>query len=86
MSTSASSSPASLGAQELEPRRWSHLPIGINFAAAAYAFNEGNIFLDSALLVDDAHAEIHTLALGYVRTFGLFGNSARSDRGHHPGW
>lgn len=68
-----------LSAQELEPRRWSHLPIGINFAAAAYAFTEGNIFLDPALLVEDAQAEIHTLGLGYIRTFGLFGKSARVD-------
>jgi hypothetical protein len=67
------------GAQELEPRRWSHLPTGINFAAAGYAYTDGNIFLDPALLVEDAQAEIHTLALGYVRTFGLLGSSARVD-------
>ena len=67
------------GAQELEPRRWSHLPTGINFAAAGYAYTDGNIFLDPALLVEDAQAEIHTLALGYVRTFGLLDKSARVD-------
>jgi hypothetical protein len=68
-----------VGAQELEPRRWSHLPTGVNFAAAGYAYTDGNIFLDPALLVEDAQAEIHTLALGYVRTFGLLGNSSRVD-------
>ena len=47
-------------AQELEPRRWSHLPVGINFAALAYAYTDGNIFLDPAVLVEDAQAEIHT--------------------------
>jgi Putative MetA-pathway of phenol degradation len=66
-------------AQELEPRRWSHLPVGINFAAAAYAYTDGNIFLDPAVLVEDAQAEIHTLGLAYIRTFGLFGKSARVD-------
>lgn len=66
-------------AQELEPRRWSHLPVGINFAAVAYAYTDGNIFLDPAILVEDAQAEIHSLGLGYIRTFGLFGKSARVD-------
>ncbi len=66
-------------AQELEPRRWSHLPAGINFAALAYAYTDGNIFLDPAILVEDAQAEIHSLGLGYIRTFGLFGKSARVD-------
>ena len=66
-------------AQELEPRRWSHLPVGINFAAVAYAYTDGNIFLDPAIVVEDAQAEIHSLGLGYIRTFGLFGKSARVD-------
>ena len=66
-------------AQELEPRRWSHLPVGINFAALAYAYTDGNIFLDPAIVVEDAQAEIHSLGLGYIRTFGLFGKSARVD-------
>lgn len=66
-------------AQELEPRRWSHLPTGINFAGAGYAYTNGNIFLDPALLVEGAQARIHTLGLAYVRTFGLLDKSARVD-------
>jgi hypothetical protein len=73
--------PALGNAQDLEPRRWSHLPVGVNFAAAAYAYTDGNIFLDPAVLVEDAQAEIHTLGLGYVHSFGLFGRSARIDFG-----
>ena len=30
-------------AQEVEPRRWSHLPIGLNFAGAGYAYTESDI-------------------------------------------
>lgn len=70
---------AATRAQELEPRRWSHLPTGTNFAAIAYGYTDGNIFLDPALLVDGAQAEVHTIGLGYVRTFGLFGKSTRVD-------
>jgi hypothetical protein len=32
-------------AQDIEPRRWSHLPLGGNFAGVAYAYTEGDIFL-----------------------------------------
>lgn len=66
-------------AQELEPRRWSHLPTGVNFAAVGYAYTDGNVFLDPAVLIEDAEAEVHTAPLGYIRTFGLFGKSARVD-------
>ena len=47
--------------QELEPRRWSHLPVGANFATAGYVYTDADIFLDPALQIDDAHAEIHTI-------------------------
>ena len=30
-------------AQDIEPRRWSHLPIGANFAGAGYGFSTGEI-------------------------------------------
>lgn len=66
-------------AQELEPRRWTHLPTGLNFAATGYAFTDGNVFLDPAVLIEDAQAEVHTVPFGYIRTFGLFGRSARVD-------
>lgn len=72
---------ATADAQELEPRRWSHLPVGVNFAGFGYAYTDGNIFLDPAVLIEDAQADIHTLAFGYVRSFGLFGRSARIDFG-----
>ncbi|MDP3850510.1 MAG: hypothetical protein Q8Q59_08410 [Luteolibacter sp.] len=42
--------------QDFEPRRWSHLPTGSNFAGTAYSHTEGNIsFIDNAhLLPPDA--------------------------------
>jgi hypothetical protein len=66
-------------AQDLEPRRWSHLPVGSNFSAAAYAYTNGNIFLDPSLSIEGAEADVHTLALGYVHAFDFFGKSGRID-------
>jgi len=66
-------------AQELEPRRWNHLPIDTNFAAVGYGYTHGEIAVDPVLLVEDASMEMHTAAAGYTRTFELFAKSARID-------
>ncbi|NQZ53996.1 MAG: transporter [Piscirickettsiaceae bacterium] len=66
-------------AMELEPLRWSHLPIGINFAGGGYAYTEANIFVDPVILLEDVDMELHTWAAKYIRTFSLFDKSARID-------
>jgi hypothetical protein len=66
-------------AQDVEPRRWTHLPVGLNVVGAAYVYTDGDIFFDPVLLVDDAETKQH-LALGsYTRAFGLAGRTARLD-------
>lgn len=66
-------------AQELEPRRWSHLPIGTNFVGAGYSYTEADIFFDPVLRVENVEMEMHTWAIKYIRTFELFQKSARID-------
>jgi hypothetical protein len=70
---------AELSAQELEPRRWGHLPIGANFAGLGYIRTEGDIALDPVLRLTDAEVEMDTAALKYIYSFELFGKSARFD-------
>ena len=67
------------GSQELEPRRWTHLPTGTNFFGAGYAYSEGDVFFNPVLEIEDATVEMHTTALKYIRTFEVFGKSARID-------
>jgi len=66
-------------AQELEPRRWSHLPTGANFAGAGYAYTEADISFDPVLRIENGEMELHTWAVKYIRTFELFEKSARID-------
>jgi hypothetical protein len=66
-------------AQELEPRRWSHLPTGTNFIGGGYAYTKADIFFDPVLRIKDADMEMHTWALKYIRTFEMFQKSARID-------
>ena len=66
-------------AQDIEPRRWSHLPIGSNFLGAAYAYTEGDIFLNPVMRIEDGGFELNTAAFKYIHAFDLFGKSARFD-------
>ncbi len=66
-------------AQELEPRRWSHLPINMNFAGIGYGYTRGEIFIDPVLQIENAKMDLNTLAAKYIRSFDLFGHSARID-------
>ena len=66
-------------AQELEPRRWSHLPIGTNFAGAGFAYTDAEIAVDPILRAENVELEMRTWAATYIRTFELFGKSARID-------
>ena len=65
--------------QELEPRRWSHLPTGKNFLGGGYAYTEANILFDPVLRIENVEMEMHTWAIKYIRTFELFQKSARVD-------
>ncbi len=67
------------GAQEIEPRRWSHLPTGLNFAGAGYVYTEADISDSPALRLEDVEMEMDTWGAQYIRTFELFGKSARVD-------
>lgn len=66
-------------AQDIEPRRWSHLPIGANFAGMAYAYSSGDIFLNPVLRIEDGQFDLNTAGIQYIRSFELFGKSARFD-------
>ncbi len=66
-------------AQELEPRRWSHLPVDTNYLGIGYVRTEGDIFLDPVLEVEEGTVEVDSLIATYIRTFNWSGKTARVD-------
>jgi hypothetical protein len=66
-------------AQDIEPRRWSHLPIGANFGGLGYGFSTGDITFNPVLRIEDGQFDLHTAAIQYIHSFELFGKSARFD-------
>ena len=68
-----------LGAQDLEPRAFSPVPVSVNFAALGYGYSFGNILLDPSIPLEDGSGKVHSLVGAYVRTFSFFGMSAKAD-------
>ena len=66
-----------LSAQEVEIRRWNHLPINENFATINVAHTVGDISVDPRLRLEDVMVELDTWLLGYIRTFELLDKTAR---------
>jgi hypothetical protein len=69
--------PESVSAQDLEPRRWSHLPIGQNIVGVGYVYTEANIFFSPVLKITDGTSRINSLGFSAIHTFDLAGKSAR---------
>jgi hypothetical protein len=69
----------SVHAQELEPRAYSNLPVGLNFAVAGYAYSEGGLSTDPSLPLEDAHLTIDTVLTAYARSLDLWGMSGKFD-------
>jgi len=66
-------------AQDLEPRRWSHLPSGLNVVGVGGGRTDGDIFFDPVLRIDDATFELYGVGASYVRSFEWLGRSSRFD-------
>jgi hypothetical protein len=72
-------SAAPCSGQDIEPRRWSHLPIGANFGGLGYGFSTGDITFNPVLRIEDGQFDLHTAAISFIHSFELFGKSARFD-------
>jgi hypothetical protein len=62
--------------QELNPRAYLITPVGANVINLGYSHLDGNPDLSGAAPITDAHGSVDLAALGYYRSFGLFGRSA----------
>ena len=65
--------------QDAEPRRWTPMPTGVNVVGVGYGNTAGDIAFDPVVLLEDVESVAHTLSISYVRSFSMFGRSARFD-------
>ena len=66
-------------AQDLEPRAYINLPVGLNFVAVGYTHSDGGVGTDPSVPLDDARMVVDTVFAGYVRSLGIGERSAKLD-------
>jgi hypothetical protein len=64
-------------AQELEPRGYANLPVGLNFIVMGYGYTEGDVLSNPSVALENIEAEIHTSVIAYLRTINIWGRSGR---------
>ena len=64
------------GAQDMEPRAFSAVPVGTNFLIGGYAYSTGSASLDPSVPITNLQATINTALIGYSHAFDLLGRSA----------
>ncbi len=68
--------PPTLG-QSLEPRSYTNVPVGLNFAVMGGSRLEGDLAPTPSAPIQNAELTIDVLAMGYARTLEVAGNSAK---------
>lgn len=68
-----------LFAQDVEPRRWTPMPLGIHVLGVGYAYTNGDIFFDPLLQVEDVTVKVNSFIVQYVQPFKLGNKLARLD-------
>lgn len=67
--------PGQVAAQSLEPRSYTNLPVGMNFAIVGTAYSTGALHFDPSVPLEDASVDTGVFVLGYLRALDLFGKS-----------
>ena len=70
-----------LSAQELEPRQYSNIPIGLNFLVAGYGLSQGGVLFDPVIALENAAIDIDGPIIGYARSVAIGSFSGKLDAG-----
>jgi hypothetical protein len=65
--------------QDLEPRQYSNLPVGLNFLIAGVSASRGSVLVDPAIEFENAKSEIRGPIVAYARSLALRKKSAKLD-------
>jgi hypothetical protein len=65
--------------QDIEPRRWTPLPVGMNVASVGYINTDGNIYFDPVLKIENTKFNTKATIFSFLHAFDFLGKSARFD-------
>jgi hypothetical protein len=63
-------------AQEMEPGAYGRAPLGTSFVILTYAYQAGDVLVDSSLPLKDVSVKLNIGSLAYGRTLSVFGKQA----------
>jgi hypothetical protein len=66
-------------AQELEPRAYTNLPVGLNYVVAGYSFQTGGVLFDPAIPLENAEIKTHSSLFAYARSIKVGKMSGKVD-------
>ncbi len=66
-------------AQDVEPRRWTPLPVSTSVVGAGYVYTSGDIAFDPVLKVEGTTVNARTWAFSFLHALDAFGKLARVD-------
>lgn len=69
----------SLLAQDIEPRRWSVLPLNSDVLGLGYSYTFGELLFDPVLETKDVSLDINTILVSYIKSFKIGDKFARID-------
>ena len=65
--------------QDLEPRAYTNIPVGLNFVVAGYAYSVGGVLFDPAVPLENANIKTHGTVLAYARSIKIGRMSGKVD-------
>lgn len=66
-------------AQDIEPRSFSHAPVGVNFLIGGHAYTRGGVAFDTALPITNPKFDTSSVVVGSARVLDLWGKSGKFD-------
>lgn len=72
--------------QDLEPRAYTNIPVGLNFVLAGYAYSAGGVLFDPSVPLENANIKIHGALFAYARSLNILGMSGKVDIILPYGW
>jgi len=66
-------------AQELEPRAYMNVPVGLNFIVTGYSYSVGGVLFDPAIPLDNARIKTHGALFAYARSIKVGGMAGKID-------
>lgn len=65
--------------QELEPRAYSNIPVGLNFVVTGYTYQAGGVAFDPTVPLDNAQMQVHGPFIAYARSIDVGGLMGKID-------